>query len=53
MGRHHKSNPLLKAAAAVEKAVDAVLQDKDSRTPDLGGRTGTRAFARLVADRIG
>ena len=53
MGRHHKSDALLKAAAAVEAAVDAALQAKDSRTSDLRGKLGTRAFAKVVAERIG
>lgn len=52
MGRHHKSAALLKAASAVENAIDAALQDVDSRTPDLGGKLGTQAFAKVVADRI-
>ncbi len=53
MGRRHKSDALLKAAAAVEAAIDAALQSAETRTVDLGGKLGTRDFARVVADRIG
>lgn len=53
MGRHHKSEALLRAAAAVEAAIDAALQSPDTRTGDLGGRLGTRAFTQVVAGHIG
>jgi 3-isopropylmalate dehydrogenase len=41
------------AARAIESAVDACLQDKATRTRDLGGTLGTAAFASAVAARIG
>ncbi|RYX97397.1 MAG: isocitrate/isopropylmalate dehydrogenase family protein [Comamonadaceae bacterium] len=37
------------AAAAIDKAVDTVLTDPQTRTGDLGGRMGTRAFGEAVA----
>ena len=36
----------------IDKAIDAVLTDPTSRTPDLGGKTGTQAFGGLVAEAI-
>ena len=40
------------AAQAIEAAIDAVLNDPATRTPDLGGKLGTRAFAAEVASRL-
>jgi 3-isopropylmalate dehydrogenase len=37
------------AAAAINAAVDAALADPATRTPDLGGPLGTRAFGEKVA----
>jgi tartrate dehydrogenase/decarboxylase/D-malate dehydrogenase len=44
---------LVEAAAAVEKAVRAVLAQGVARTPDLGGTSGTAATTRAVLDAIG
>ena len=41
-----------RAAAAMDAAVDKVLEDPASRTPDLGGKTGTKAFADKVAQAL-
>jgi 3-isopropylmalate dehydrogenase len=41
------------AGKAIDAAVDACLQDKATRTRDLGGPLGTKAFAAAVAARIG
>jgi 3-isopropylmalate dehydrogenase len=40
------------AAAAMHAAVDAVLEEPASRTADLGGRLGCRAFGERVAKAI-
>jgi 3-isopropylmalate dehydrogenase len=37
---------------AIDKAIDTVLTDPASRTPDLGGRTGTKRFGELVAETL-
>lgn len=37
---------------AIDKAIDAVLADPASRTPDLGGKVGTQQFGTLVAAAI-
>lgn len=52
MGQKHANPTYEKAAAAMSAAVDKVLEDPASRTPDLGGKTGTKAFAQKVADVI-
>ena len=41
------------AAAAINAAVDAALADPATRTPDLGGKLGTKAFATEIARRLG
>jgi isocitrate/isopropylmalate dehydrogenase len=41
-----------RAAQLIETAVDDVLADHNSRTADLGGPLGTRAFGATVARRI-
>jgi 3-isopropylmalate dehydrogenase len=40
------------AAAAIEAALDRVIADPASRTADMGGRTGTDAFAEKVVSMI-
>ncbi len=41
------------AAAAIEGAIDALLSSPETRTPDLGGPLGTRAFGEALAARVG
>lgn len=53
LGEHHGSAPFLQAGAAIERAVDTVLRNPATRTADLGGTTGTRAFGRAVAADVG
>src|SRR5215212_1565597 len=40
------------AFRAIDKAIDTVLSDPASRTPDLGGKTGTKRFGALVAEAL-
>ena len=49
MGAHHRKDALRDAGAAIHGAVDAVLANPATRTADIGGRTGTRAFGEAVA----
>jgi 3-isopropylmalate dehydrogenase len=49
----HKRAEFAKAAQAIESAIDAALQSPDTRTKDLGGKLGTKAFAKEVAGLIG
>lgn len=52
MGEHHRKPALIDAAAAMDKAVDAVLQKPEQRTADLGGKLGCKAFGQAVADEL-
>lgn len=53
LGRRHNDAALTKAAEKIEAAIDSALQDASTRTPDLGGKLGTQAFAKVVAERLG
>jgi 3-isopropylmalate dehydrogenase len=44
LGEHHGQPRLETAARAIDAAVDAALADPSTRTRDLGGATGCRAF---------
>jgi 3-isopropylmalate dehydrogenase len=52
LGRRHRAENYLAAAARIEAAADAALQNPERRTPDLGGVLGTRAFAEAVAAQL-
>jgi len=49
LGENHGKPQFEKAAKAMDAAVDKVLEDSASRTADLGGKLGTKAFADRVA----
>ncbi|HSA90643.1 MAG TPA: isocitrate/isopropylmalate family dehydrogenase [Burkholderiales bacterium] len=49
LGEKRKSANLAAAGKAIDAAVDRVLSSKETRTADLGGRLGTRAFGEAVA----
>jgi 3-isopropylmalate dehydrogenase len=50
----HRGNAAAGAAcAAINAAVDQALADPATRTPDLGGRLGTRAFGAHLAGLLG
>jgi len=40
------------AAKAIETAIDAALQKPETRTPDLQGKLGTRAFGKHIARMV-
>jgi isocitrate/isopropylmalate dehydrogenase len=52
LGQRHGKPALGKAGAAITEAVDAVLLDPTRRTPDLGGKAGTRAFTASVIEEF-
>ncbi|MGB0630340.1 MAG: isocitrate/isopropylmalate dehydrogenase family protein [Alphaproteobacteria bacterium] len=52
-GRRTGENVLVEAAAATERAVDTLLSAPETRTPDLDGALGTRAFGDALARKIG
>jgi 3-isopropylmalate dehydrogenase len=49
LGDRRKDNTLHAAAAAIEAALDRTLSDPQTRTRDLGGPLGTRAFGERVS----
>jgi 3-isopropylmalate dehydrogenase len=52
LGVRHDRSELAGAAGCLSESVDALLAEPATRTPDLGGRLGTQAFGRAVAERI-
>jgi 3-isopropylmalate dehydrogenase len=49
IGGRKKVEGASKAGKAIDAAVDRVLAKAETRTADLGGRLGTRAFGDAVA----
>ena len=52
LGERRGDDRLVRAAAAIEAALDRVIAAPDGRTPDLGGKLGTDAFGAKVAAAI-
>jgi 3-isopropylmalate dehydrogenase len=52
LGDRHQRREFNDAARLLEKTVDAALQKPETRTPDIGGKIGTQAFAKHVADAL-
>ncbi|WP_293797529.1 hypothetical protein [uncultured Bosea sp.] len=52
LGEKRKLPAFEQASHAIDKATDTVLTDPASRTPDLGGKTGTKRFGALVAEPL-
>jgi len=52
MGDKHQNAALQKAGDAMQVAVDKVLEDPKTRTPDLGGTLGCKAFGAAVAKAL-
>ena len=48
----HDRRPLLDAAGAIDAAVRATIADPATRTADLGGSLGCRAFTDAVVARL-
>ena len=53
LATRHKRPEFDQAAKAIEAAIDAALQKPETRTPDLGGKLGTKAFGKHIASAIG
>jgi 3-isopropylmalate dehydrogenase len=49
LGERRGNASLVKAAVAIENALDRAIAAPETRTPDLGGRLGTARFAEAVA----
>lgn len=52
MGEHHNKPAFVEAGNEMEAAVDKVLENPETRTPDLGGAFGCKAFGEEVAKII-
>jgi 3-isopropylmalate dehydrogenase len=52
MGEHHQAPTLVEAGAAMHAAVDRVLENPATRTADLGGTLGCKAFGEAVARAV-
>ncbi len=48
LGDRHQDNRLHAAAAAIEQALDRTIAEPQSRTRDIGGPLGTKAFGERV-----
>jgi 3-isopropylmalate dehydrogenase len=53
LAARHKRPEFDQAAKAIETAIDSSLKDAATRTPDLGGKLGTKAFGKHVAGLLG
>jgi 3-isopropylmalate dehydrogenase len=49
LGEKRKNDVCAEAGKAIDRAVDKVLSRAETRTADLGGKLGTRAFGEAVA----
>ncbi|WP_346907384.1 isocitrate/isopropylmalate dehydrogenase family protein [uncultured Roseibium sp.] len=52
IGRRETDDRLISSANAIEKAIDMVLSVPDTRTKDLGGPLGTKAFTDRIAEAL-
>ena len=52
LGERRGDNKLNGAAQAIESALDRVIADPKTRTPDLGGKLGTGKFGQCVAEAV-
>src|SRR5713101_420673 len=53
LGERRGDERLTRAAAAIEDALESAIADPQSRTADLGGPLGTKAFGERVAALVG
>ena len=52
LGERHQRKEYTAAAQSIEMATDAVLGSADLRTPDLGGKGGTKALGVVIAGAL-
>src|SRR5450631_4901840 len=52
LGECRKDEKLARAAHAIETALDRVIAKPDGRTPDMGGKLGTKEFGARVATAV-
>src|SRR6266571_3568111 len=53
LGRRHDGGRFAQAADTIDRSVDALLKDPATRTADLGGKLGTKAFTAALCSEIG
>ena len=53
LGQRHGKDPFAKAQAALESALTTLLASPATRTRDLGGPLGTRAFGEALLGKLG
>jgi 3-isopropylmalate dehydrogenase len=53
LGRKHKNDTFGKAEKLIERAVDGLIRSPATRTRDLGGQLGTRAFGAALLQKLG
>jgi 3-isopropylmalate dehydrogenase len=52
LGRRHGMAALTRAGKEIDAAIDVAVKNPATRTPDLGGAMGTKAFGRHVASLL-
>ncbi|MGH7321114.1 MAG: isocitrate/isopropylmalate dehydrogenase family protein [Candidatus Rokuibacteriota bacterium] len=52
IARKHGDGSFARGAEAIERSVDALVKDPATRTPDLGGMLGTKAFTAALCEAI-
>jgi isocitrate dehydrogenase (NAD+) len=52
LGERRADAKLVQAGQAIEAALDRVIAQPDGRTPDMGGKLGTDAFGKRVAEVV-
>jgi 3-isopropylmalate dehydrogenase len=52
LGDKHGLDTYRQAGQAIHAAIEAVLANPETRTPDIGGRIGTKAFSRAVVTAL-
>jgi 3-isopropylmalate dehydrogenase len=52
LGERRGDEKFIKAAGLIERALDQVIARPETRTRDLGGPLGTKAFAEHVAQAV-
>jgi 3-isopropylmalate dehydrogenase len=53
LGRRHREEAEVRAAAAIAAAVDRVIAERRDLTPDLGGRASTSGMGDAIAAALG
>jgi 3-isopropylmalate dehydrogenase len=53
LAERHQRREFSDAAQAIEAAIDRALGSAETRTRDLGGKLGTKAFAKHIAGEVG